>query len=215
VGERTEDVWFGMVHMGGELMKSRAGAVVLGDALLDSFRDRVAAWEECPIPLAGDDDYDRMGVALVKHHILGFARRSPIDFDEDVMWADATERLGRIVRALAWADSDADAPDDGPTEVDRGLALALAREGAVADRALHQRDPAILVRYVDELADRALAVAAAGEPVVGAPLRAAYARVVRRVLDLLGIELPGQGRASDRDGSGAPMATVGDPGGGQ
>ena len=127
--------------------------------------------------------------------MLGFSRQSPIDFDDDVLWSTATEGLGRVASALAWADAPGEAGSgDESGAASRALALLLAREGATADRALYKQDPAILVRYLDELSDAAHA--AERGPELGAPLRAAFGRVTRRTLRLLNIELPAARRGA-------------------
>ena len=196
LAERMDNVWFGMVQLGGATMRSRTGTGVLTDSLLDDVRDRVAAWRDRPALLDVDDaDVDALAVALVKYYMLGFSRQSPIDFDDDVLWSTATEGLGRVASALAWADAPVEAGSgDESGAASRALALLLAREGATADRALYKQDPAILVRYLDELSDAAHA--AARGPELGAPLRAAFGRVTRRTLRLLNIDLPAARRGA-------------------
>jgi hypothetical protein len=186
LARRVENVWFGMVRHGGTTMASRTGTGVVADALLDAVRDRVAAWTGRPPALAGADP-DRLGVALVKYWLLGHPRRSPVEFDPDALWATATAGVGALAAALAWAEGPAPAGPPAPEAPTRALALALAREGAVADRALHQRDPAIVVRHLDEVA--AAAAQAARRGAVPEALRAACARVLRRGLDLAVIDL--------------------------
>jgi arginyl-tRNA synthetase len=187
LAERIENVWFGMVQVDGATMRSRLGTGVLADDLLDQLRARVGGWADRPEVLAGDDD--TLAVALVKHFVLGHPRQKPIEFDWDGLWDSATQGLTRIARAVAWAD-EADEGPGGPDVVKahRPLALALAKEGATADKALYQRDPAIVLRYVHELIDLALETEARSP--VPAGLRTAFGRVVRKQLDLLQIELP-------------------------
>src|SRR5438094_8539866 len=127
-----------MGHVGGAAVRSRTGTGVLTDSRLGDVRDRVAAWRDRPALLDVDDaDVDALAVALVKYYMLGFARRSPIDFDDDVLWSTATAGLGRVAGALAWADTPGEADSSAEAAAaSRSLALLLSREGATADRAL-------------------------------------------------------------------------------
>ena len=189
LADATEGVFFGMVKSGGAVMRSREGTVLQADALLDRTRARVASEAEglgwCGLH---PSRHDRLGVSLLKYHVLRFPRADGFDFGEDTMWADATTRLGAVRRALALAEgagkgigrSDAGKPD---REL-RPLALALSRHTAVARRALDGRDPAVLVRYVDELAERGLSSLRRADPA----LCAAFARVLRASLALLDVD---------------------------
>src|SRR5207245_6074456 len=76
LADRMDNVWFGMVQLGGATMRSRTGTGILTDTLLDDVRDRVAAWHDRPELLdVVDADVDALAVALVKYYMLGFARR--------------------------------------------------------------------------------------------------------------------------------------------
>lgn len=187
LSERTEGVFFGMVQAGGKVMQSRAGTVVDADALLGRTAFRVAGWEAATRQVR-DDPARRAELAatVVKYHVLRFARGEGFDFDEEAMWDDSTRRIESVLRALQWCGRAGAAPA-GHEKV-RPLSLLLARQGAVAGRALAKRDPAILVRYLDEVADKIAGVARAGAPT--ADVAAAAESVIRRTLALLDVRLP-------------------------
>lgn len=188
ISEHTEGVFFGMVQVGGRVLQSRAGGALTADGLLDRTADRVEDWAHCP-PSRRDDPQgrDRVASALLKYHVLSFARDRGFDFDEDGMWEDSTTRVGNLLHALAWADAAASAATAPPPHpAARQLALALARQSSVATRALTQRDPGVLVRHVDDIVGRA--IAASGAPTCSPRLASATARALRQSVHLLGID---------------------------
>jgi len=184
----TEGTFFGMVQLEGQVMQSRKGTVVLADALVDGVAERVRGWEECPEGLREDASARvRLAVALLKYHILRFSRPEGFSFDEEVMWTDATKRLSTVLRALRWAELvEAPLPGSESHPEVRSLALAMARHSAFARRALAKRDPAILVRYTDDVAEKSLT--AARRDAATPEVRGAVSYVLRRSLYLLGIE---------------------------
>jgi arginyl-tRNA synthetase len=179
ISERTEGAFFGMVKRGGSVMASRSGSVVLADELLDRFADRVTETDDPEVR-------ERLGVALLKYAVLAVPRLAPIDFDEDALWEVAVTGLGRVRRALALADGPGEPGRVAAPRARRDLALALMREDATVWRAFEERDPSVLVRYVDGLCEQAYPVLVAADD----PLRPVFARVVRRALRLLAVELP-------------------------
>lgn len=186
LADRTEGVFFGMVQHRGAVMRSREGSALHADALLDGVRERVASWDGTGGLGVAPDDHERLAVSLLKYHVLRFPRAEGFDFDEDAMWADATARFGAVRLALVLADGAEDGPRVRAAGGDvRTLAMAMARHVAVARRTLDRRDPAILVRYVDELVELGLAGSLRrAEP----ELRAAFGRVVRECLGLLDVD---------------------------
>ncbi|MGH2688595.1 MAG: hypothetical protein ACRDKW_07290, partial [Actinomycetota bacterium] len=188
----TEGVFFGMVQLGGRVMRSRSGTVVTADELLDRTAERVRGWEACPESLRDDAAArDRLGTALLKYHVLRYPRADGFSFDEEWMWTEATARLGAVLRTRTWAQTEGgplDHPDGDRPEV-RSLLLTLARHGASAGRSLARRDPAILVRYVDDVVAKAQVAARRGP--VPPRARTAVGHVVDRSLALLGIDLEG------------------------
>jgi arginyl-tRNA synthetase len=187
----TEGVFFGMVQLGGKIMQSRSGGAVVADDLLDRIANRVAS-ETLPRSLQElDVPPESLAVALLKYHILRFPRAEGFDFDEEAMWGDSCARFGSLISTLAWAEGkderSSTRESNGQSRVEeRSLSLALARHSLFASRALAKRDPAILVRYLDDLARRQISAARRG--VASSSVHLVTADVVRRSLLLLGID---------------------------
>lgn len=185
----TEGVFFGMVKRTGEVMRSRTGAVVVADELIDRTATRVRSWPECPRRVHDDEAAcERLAVAMLKYHVLRFPRAKGFDFDEETMWRDATARLGAVRQALKWAERPPTGRADEAEQVPevRRMALVMARQSACAGRALEKRDPAVMVRYADELAEAALKLAR--RRVTDPTLRRTVSEVLRRSLALLDID---------------------------
>jgi arginyl-tRNA synthetase len=195
----TEGVFFGMVRLQGQVMRSRAGTVFLADSLVDDISERVAGWEAPRGGVPCDEAArDRLAVALLKYHVLRFKRAKGFDFDVDTMWNDATTRFGAVLRALTWAEQPCTIEDRAEFEYQgqvRSLSLALARQSAYARRALEERDPSVMVRYVDDVVEKVLAVARRGQATH--EVRRAVSLVLRGSLALLDIDLHSV-RDSDR-----------------
>ena len=185
----TEGIFFGMVKSGTQVMQSRKGIMVLADSLIESVADRVCDWKQCPEGLRWDRTAQaRLAVALLKYHILRFPRSEGFSFDQEAMWLDATKRCGAVLRALTWAQSMGKTPSaglkDNPEE--RSLALAIALHSTTARQALEKRDPAILVRYIDDLTRKTLIMAR--QDALTSAMHAVVFLVLRQSLSLLGID---------------------------
>lgn len=185
----TEGVFFGMVQTGGRVMSSRSGSAVIVDELLDRFADWASTWQQCPDHVRADAAaLDRFGVAGLKYHVLKFPRPQGFSFDEEAVRKDVETRLGALLRVFDWlhgvhADSHRQPPSSRHV---RSLALVLAREAAVVRRALSARDPAIIVRYIDDMVDKALIFdrSRVASSSVDLPLE----RLLRRALALIDID---------------------------
>jgi arginyl-tRNA synthetase len=179
----TEGVFFGMVQLGEQVMSSRHGNVVLADELLDRMAARVRDSDRFDAATRTDSGKsDALGIAMLKYFVLGQPRGEGFSFDEDTMWADTLDRVVAL-RGLLRECSAAAPSDARPTS--RPLAMALARQAVIAKRALVQRDPAIVVRYIDDVVK--LARLAVRKRELGAAALRAVDRVVRASLSLLDI----------------------------
>lgn len=181
----TEAVFFGMVQHGDGVMSSRHGNVVLADELLERIAARVRNSDRFePHIRSSPEVSDAFAVALLKYCVLGYPRNEGFSFNEDEMWLGTIERL----LAVRWMLIEAGATDGRDGEVPSGaasLAMALARHSAVHKKALNRRDPALVVRYLDDLVK---VVRATGRRGLSKDLRAALGRVVRSALSLLDID---------------------------
>lgn len=190
----VEAVHFGMVRLPEGRMRSREGLAVSTDALLDRTTARL---------LDGWGEPDRvkrrtceaLGLAVVKHHLLGVPRLRDLAFDEDAMWQQSLPRIAALVgitrearrRAGAARDGDGDGAAAGAEPV-RRLLLHLNAFPAAAAAAFERLDPSVLVRHLDGTVDRVAHAAPVLAPC--SPVWEAAGAVVACCLARLNVSLP-------------------------
>lgn len=189
--DRIERVHYGMVRLREGRMKSRAGTTVSADSLLDRADTRLEdVWEAaCGRPPKGDEREAcrRLAVGVVKYLFLGVRRMKDILYDEDVLWERALAGFADAVRTLAWADGAAGPAAVPPLAADlRRLLNHLNGFPALVEQACGEREPAIVVRFMDELCT-AVRSCRYG---LDLGVRESVGIVLRRCFDLLNIELP-------------------------
>jgi arginyl-tRNA synthetase len=193
MADNIEAVYHGMVGHGTKKMSSRTDAVDVDDLLDRVAADLLAGWEAAsqePLDPFHADVAERSAVALVKYHFLRTPRMKDVAWTEDDLWRSGLPRLAKVVRVLRHRPAAADClPQGGRAEDEvRALLLAVNRlPDAVRETAV-RRDPSHLVRFVDEVCERAEAAGRRGH--VDQGLHEAVAIAVNRALDLLGVALP-------------------------
>lgn len=155
--DRQERIHHGMVTLGKTTMSSRRGHVVTADALIDQVRDRLRSMD---IGL-GDDDCELAAVAFLKNTLLSVPRLKPIAYDEQMLWRREFPRFGRMVRAAAivrrralGADGENVLEDDPAV---RNLLLTLDAFPLTAASALREREPHVIVRWLETVCQQARA----------------------------------------------------------
>lgn len=189
--DRIERVHYGLVRLRDGRMKSRAGTTVSADALLDRACERLEeSWMAGRSKTLTDHEQEAcrlLSVGVVKYLFLSVRRMKDIVYDEETLWERALARFAYAVRTLAWAEG-AGGPAATPPKADdlRRLLNHLNGFPAVVYDACAQREPALAVRYIDELCGLARSCRYgldAGE-------RGSVGIVLRRCFDLLNISLP-------------------------
>lgn len=186
--DQIERIHYGMVRLPEGRMKSRAGATVSADSLLDRATARlVELWtaerglppkEVCPV----------LGACVVKYLFLGVKRMKDILYDEEILWDRTLDRFATAVRTLAWAQGAGGPAAVPPKGADlRRLLSHLNRFPAIVREACEEREPALLVRFVDELCT----LVRACQYGLDLGVRESVGIVLGRCFRLLNIELPG------------------------
>jgi arginyl-tRNA synthetase len=195
VTRRHEVVFHAHVTLPEGRMRSRDGSSITADSVLDATHDRFvdlltrrsagAASAESISELAHD-----VSVAFLKYHFL----RRPVDrdvvWDERSLWRETLPRFQRLFDAYTkaetqgWRRTGGDEACSGHDCID--LLLHVEMFPDVARRAAEEREPALLVRLLDDLAEAATASACT------AHRRAWQAASVtfRRACHLLNLRLP-------------------------
>lgn len=188
--DRIERVYYGMVRLREGRMKSRAGTTVSADALLDRASARLEdVWRAAlGRPPKGDEveACRRLAVGVVKYMFLGVRRMKDILYDEEILWERALTGFADAVRNLAWAEGAGGPAAIPPMAADlRRLLNHLNGFPALVAQACGEREPAILVRYLEELC---VAVRSCSHG-LDLGVRESVGIVLRRCLELLNIEL--------------------------
>lgn len=186
---RLEIVYYGMVAQPEGRMKSRYGAVVTVDGLLDELesglRDRGVDAGRAPALATG----------VLKHMLLAVRRDKDVTYDDGKLWSEHLPRFEEVVETLEWAeDPSAAAPsepaprDAGDESALRALLLAVDEWPRAAAQACTRLDPARVVRFVEELVSSARRC----ERRVGVPLplRRCTAITLRRALGTINVDVP-------------------------
>lgn len=191
LAQRFEPVYHGMVRHQDRKFSSREDAI-RADDLLDSVSSRLSspAMRDSGGPRYEADRADRLGVALVKLHLLRVQRAKDIRWDEEELWSTSLPRLRALVKVLATparARWEQPATEQAQTH-QRALLLALNRLPQVLAEGLHRRDPAVLIRHLDLIVHRLQSCAR--DETLDPELDSATRVVINRCLKLAGISLP-------------------------
>jgi arginyl-tRNA synthetase len=198
--ERTERCNVGMVRMPEGKVRSRTGEALSADEVLDHIRDElVRRWEEAaggPLDTWHRERADELAIGLVKYHMLTMERTKELVYDEGRLWGETVPRYARIIRLLAddqeaWKAKGGAGrpvvhyPGEDKADERRAVCLQLNLFPMTLTRAAAKRDPAYIVRYLDNLSSALVAV-----PADDVALRRAGAVVLRQGLAVLNIKAP-------------------------
>lgn len=201
LADRTEPVFYGMVSISSGTLRSRDGAVLTIDALLDRVRDHfAAAWERAE-PDRATDPYraelcEHLALGLLSFHILGVPRTAPIQHDDTQMYRGPFTDFATVIAAIAAAEDRGARPVGGtvapPGDPDRAAVrkLLMHMDGLAfrLDRALERRNPAHMISYSVHLARLAAPLARRGALDVGTWY--AVRRVLRTALATVAVSVP-------------------------
>ncbi|MDQ1436721.1 MAG: lysine N6-hydroxylase [Acidimicrobiaceae bacterium] len=184
-----EGISHGMVGMPDGRMRSRYGNAVTADGLLDTVRtDLVARWPG-RLPASWFEDQsarEQVAVGLVKYYLLRVERSKDVVYDEEQLWDGVLPRFAALVRTLTMLASRPRQRQVPDADL-RPLLQVLDAFPETVRRASDRRDPVLLVRFVDDVCRH---VAASGVELGSPRVAEAALLVLRRALDLLGIDLP-------------------------
>lgn len=163
-------VFHGMVRTPQGRIRSRAGDVLTADDFLDRVVDGMSKrWPPAPLSDSislSPAQYERVGVAFAKYHVLRRRREHDMTINLVTMWDESYERfqslcgtlvrLGRFGQHPAPEDRDSRAfsPISLGARAQRDLRDVLRRVDdfpEVVARATRRFEPALVVRYIDGL----------------------------------------------------------------
>jgi arginyl-tRNA synthetase len=192
---RMERILYGMVGLPEGKMKSRQGVVVEADEMLDDVVARLSLMvregSDGRLDSLGPIDPEALAVGLVKYHFLAVKRIKEVVYDERLLWERTLPRFAQVLQILSLAEREggsggvaAPGRDDGNW---RALLLQLNAFPRAAGQAAAHREPAELVRYLDETC---FAVKACRSHISDSDrIWQAIAIVIRRCLSLLNIKI--------------------------
>jgi arginyl-tRNA synthetase len=184
--DRYEPIFYGMVRLPTGSMRSREGRTVTAD-------DAIAAAVEAVETLDGNADSERVAIGALKYHLLRQARTKAALFDTDELVQKTLPTFRGLLDAADFssAPSSAQWPTEGPetaTASVRRLLVILDSFPDTLEGALERRNPAIVLRYVEEL-NTGLEELREDEHRYGRLLAGAGA-VIRNGLLAVGIDVP-------------------------
>lgn len=185
---KYEPVYYGMVRLPEGRMKSREGKIVSADELIDQMRDRLATQPGSWGANLPETEPETLAVGLLKYYFLRVRRTEDLLYDERRLWERALPAFAAIVEAAApRAEAPMREPMLPPSEPLRLLLLHLNAFPRALRRALEAREPAEVVRFLEELSLKLKACRSQGTP---PEVIKAAAIVTRRGLSVLNIDLP-------------------------
>lgn len=190
--ERYEPIFYGMITLSDGRMRSREGTVIAADQLLDDLRDRLKMSFETDF----DGGVEALALGLLKYYLLRTGRNHTLPYSEDHLWRNVFPRFMSIVRLLERRENPSNsgsrtvAGDSVPKNSRelRELLLQLNGFPRAASRALADREPAEIVRFLDGLCGKAERLARVSR--APSDLSMAVDLTTRRALELLNIATP-------------------------
>lgn len=191
--ERYEPIFYGMITLPDGRMRSREGTVIAADQLLDDLRDRLKMTIETEVDGVG---VEALALGLLKYYLLRTGRNHTLPYSEAHLWRNVFPRFMSIIRLLE-RDEDRSSREHRTVDGDsvpknsrelRELLLQLNGLPRAASRAVEDREPAEVVRFLDGLCGKAERLARVSR--APSDFSMAVELTARRALELLNIAAP-------------------------
>lgn len=161
--QRYEPLFYAMVELPSGAMRSREGRAVTADQAVDEVAaalDRHLAARGSHRPPTGFDA-EGLAVAVLKYHLLRKPRTKTLRFDAEQVATDSARAFARLASwagLLPTGEPPASTGTDGERQRGgepplRQVLLSLSRFPFDLQRAVDRRDPAIVVRFLDDLVE--------------------------------------------------------------